>query len=98
DLSAAYGVRGRKGERVVAAVTLRAGRTVDGDDLAGAVRSLDANSRPEVIRVIDEMPLTTWYRPLKAPLRAAGVPRTGTTFTWDKKTSTYLSRSLSAQV
>ena len=93
DLAAAYGVPGRRGERIVAAVTLRPGRTIDGDDLAAALASLDERSRPTVVRVIDEMPLTTWYRPLKTPLRAAGVPNTGVAFLWKKKHATYVRRA-----
>jgi putative long chain acyl-CoA synthase len=29
------------------------------------------------VQVLDSMPVTTWYRPLTAPLREAGIPEPG---------------------
>jgi putative long chain acyl-CoA synthase len=78
DLAVAYGVAARGGhELAMAAVTLRRGHEVDAPSLSGALQSLPAFERPAVVRVVDEIPVTTWYRPLTAPLRAEGIPEPG---------------------
>ncbi len=82
DLAVAYGVRtapdgpgtGGEGETVVVAVTVRPGAEPDPGMLDRAVDDLDPASRPDVIRVVGEIPRTTWYRPRKQPLREQGVP------------------------
>ncbi len=33
--------------------------------------------RPDVVCAVPEIALTTWYRPLAAPLQARGLPRSG---------------------
>ena len=50
------------------------GRRVEAEDLAAALSVLPADERPDVVRVVDEIPVTTWYRPSTAALREAGVP------------------------
>jgi putative long chain acyl-CoA synthase len=60
---------------VVAAVTLRDGHDLVPGDLDAALATLEPHHRPAVVHVIDEMPVTTWYRPTAAPLREDGVPR-----------------------
>jgi putative long chain acyl-CoA synthase len=75
DLAVAYGVRAGEHEIAVAAVTQRARTTLTAADLARALDELEHAHRPLVVHVVEQIPLTTWYRPLAAPLRAAGVPR-----------------------
>ncbi|MDQ6835951.1 MAG: AMP-binding protein [Actinomycetota bacterium] len=79
DLAVAYGVRPkrRRNDVAVAAVVLRAGFSLSGDDLVGALGSLDPEQRPEVVQVVDSIPVTTWFRPVTTPLRAAGMPEAG---------------------
>jgi len=79
DLAAAYGVPNEStGEQLlVAAVTLRPGQELTEAALGAAVRTLRHDSRPAVVRVVEEMPMSTWYRPVKAPLRAQGIPAPG---------------------
>ena len=88
DLAVAYGVAPPEGslpegsddsadEVVVAAVTVRAGHELTGADVGAALRSLPAGQRPSVVRVVDEIPVTTWFRPLTGPLRASGIPSDG---------------------
>jgi putative long chain acyl-CoA synthase len=76
DLAVAYGVPRRAGapEVAVAAVALRAGRDVDAADLTAALHVLPPAARPALVHVVDGIPVTTWYRPLTTPLRAAGLP------------------------
>ncbi|MFA4929240.1 MAG: acyl-CoA synthetase, partial [Patulibacter sp.] len=78
DLSAVYPVS-RKDPAAppvaVAAVTLRADQDVSAGDVTAALEALDPEQRPDVVHVVDEIPLTTWYRPTTGALRAAGLPK-----------------------
>ena len=72
DLVAVYGVRrpGDDFESVVAAVTLQPGRTFDGRALRKAVDAfLPREQRPVLVRVLDELPMTSGHRVRKRPLR-----------------------------
>jgi putative long chain acyl-CoA synthase len=79
DLVVAYGVipEGGEHEIAIAAITLRAGAEITGRELAGALGGLPAGERPAIVQVLDEIPVTTWQRPVTGPLRAAGVPQPG---------------------
>jgi putative long chain acyl-CoA synthase len=79
DLAVAYGVvpTGSEREIAVAAVTSRTGYELEGADVAAALASLDPDARPAIVHVVDEIPVTTWYRPLTGPLRKAGLPEPG---------------------
>ncbi len=77
DLAVAYGVPAETGRVVLTvAVTLEPG--CDGLDLERLGRTvtdrLSAGSVPTVVRIVDEIPVTTWYRPLAGPLLEQGLP------------------------
>ncbi len=76
DLSVAYGVpvHGGEHELAVAAVTLRAGRELDASDLSRGMGRLGRGHRPAIVRVVGRIPVTTWFRPVTAPLRQEGIP------------------------
>jgi putative long chain acyl-CoA synthase len=76
DLAVAYGLKleGREPELAVAAVTLRDSQTLDARAVGDALERLPAPARPDIVHVVDEIPVTTWFRPLTAPLRDAGLP------------------------
>src|SRR5205085_6397861 len=76
DLAVAYGVRptGREYEVAVSAVTLRKECELGAGDLEAALSCLAPDQRPAIVHVVDQIPVTTWYRPITAPLRAAGIP------------------------
>ena len=75
DIAVAYGVADGKGREVaVAAVTLRADHELEASELTAALAPLPRAQRPTVVRVVNEIPVTTWYRPIIASLREAGVP------------------------
>jgi putative long chain acyl-CoA synthase len=76
DLAIAYGVLPSGGEHevAVAAVTLRAGRELAGEDVAVSLALLAPHERPAIVHVVDEIPVTTWHRPITGPLREAGIP------------------------
>jgi putative long chain acyl-CoA synthase len=76
DLAVAYGVpisRGRF-EIPAVAVVLRRGMDADLADLFERVEAeLDPQSRPVVLRIVDDIPVTAGYRPVKEPLRKQGI-------------------------
>ena len=76
DLAVCFGVTvpGAKGAVAVAAVTLRDDQELAAHDVSDALSVLDPAQRPRYVRVVDAIPVTTWYRPVVAPLRALGVP------------------------
>ncbi len=70
---AAYRVRDSDGsEHLIAAMTMRSGRGLSADLLTGALGALKPAQRPEFIRLVDRIPVTTWWRPQRAELAAAG--------------------------
>ena len=75
DLAVAYGVPVNGSELVVAAVSLRKDKELVAGDIAGALAGLGVDFRPAIVRVVGEIPVTTWYRPLTAPLRDEGIPK-----------------------
>jgi putative long chain acyl-CoA synthase len=79
DLAVAYGVpaAGGGGEMALAAVTLRRDGELTPRDIAGALGVLSSEERPAIVHVVDELPVTTWYRPMTGPLRRAGIPEAG---------------------
>jgi putative long chain acyl-CoA synthase len=79
DLAVAYGVAGNGSEHqlAVAAATLRSGHELGARELAGALRELQVRQRPAIVRVVETIPVTTWFRPLTAPLREEGIPEPG---------------------
>jgi putative long chain acyl-CoA synthase len=95
DLAVAYGVRGGGDhELAVAAVSLRQGQELTARQLTRGMKVLESGQRPAVVRVVDRIPLTTWYRPISAPLRAEGVVEGATGWYRDASGESY--RPLSA--
>ncbi len=79
DLAAAYGVRpeGADDEIAVAAITLRADRSLTARDLGQALAEVPRAGRAAIVHVVDHIPVTTWFRPLTEELRDAGIPELG---------------------
>jgi putative long chain acyl-CoA synthase len=79
DLAVAYGLRLGEGrpQLAVAAVTVRDDRPLDARTLTNALRALAEDERPAIVHVVDELPVTTWFRPMTGPLREAGLPSAG---------------------
>ncbi|WP_242901155.1 AMP-binding protein [Actinomadura terrae] len=61
-------------ELLAAAVTLREGGELTAADLSEALLRVEPASRPAIVRVVDEIPVTAEGRPRTAPLRDQGVP------------------------
>ena len=55
-------------------VTLRPDYELDAAELSAALAGLPRAQRPTVVRVVTEIPVTTWYRPITGPLRDEGIP------------------------
>jgi putative long chain acyl-CoA synthase len=79
DLAVAYGVTadGTEHQVAIAAVTLRPDEELTGEDIEAALEALPAGERPAIVHVVDQIPVTTWFRPMTGPLRAAGIPSSG---------------------
>jgi putative long chain acyl-CoA synthase len=79
DLAVAYGVlsSGSEHEVAVAAVTLQPGADLHPRDLKASLEGLPLAQRPAIVHVVDEIPVTTWFRPLTGGLRATGIPEPG---------------------
>ena len=84
DLAVAYGVRPSDDARelAVAAVTLRPDHELSAEMLSHALREVPEGHRPAVVHVIDEIPVTTWFRPVTGPLRQAGLPEAADGRAW----------------
>lgn len=77
DLAVAYGVPAEDHELAVAAVTRWGSSDLTSAEISAALAVLPAAQRPDVVHVVDEIPVTTWFRPSAAKLRQAGVPEAG---------------------
>jgi putative long chain acyl-CoA synthase len=100
DLAVAYGVRpdGSEPEIPVAAVTVRRGHRLNGREIGRALTGLERDQRPRIVQVVDRIPVTTWYRPITAPLREAGVPEPGDgTVAWYREASKDTYRQLTPE-
>jgi putative long chain acyl-CoA synthase len=92
DLAVAYGVTsiGAEGQVAVAAVTLRADQQLDGEDIDAALQVLPVSERPGIVHVVDRIPVTTWFRPMTAPLREAGIPSGANVWRLDPDAGAYV--------
>jgi putative long chain acyl-CoA synthase len=75
DLAVTYGVAVGGRQVAVTALTLLPGATVTAADLAEAVAGLPVGLPPDIIHVVDDLPLSATYRPTVGALRAAGLPK-----------------------
>ena len=75
DLAVTFGVPAGEAEVVVAAVTLLEGAELRSGDLDAALGTLAPERRPEAVRVVEEIPTSSWFRPLTGALREDGIPK-----------------------
>jgi putative long chain acyl-CoA synthase len=73
DLAACYGVERETDGAPIAlvAVTLRPGHALNAAAVGGALQALAPDARPDVVHVLDTMPLTSWFRPSVPELQDA---------------------------
>ena len=77
-------------------MTLRPGHSLDARSVGDALERLPAPARPDLVHVVDSIPVTTWYRPLIGPLRDAGIPRVNSERAWYRDRGGRRYRSLTA--
>lgn len=100
-LAVGYGVPNADGSTQIpcAAVTLRPGWKLEIAEVERTLADLGDGGIPRVIRLVDEIPLTTWYRPMSGPLRDEGLPaptKPPTCWYWDPKKGGYRRMSRAA--
>ncbi len=79
DLAVVYGVKpaGQEHEVALAAVTLWEGHELGAREVTSALAACPPHARPQIVHVVDQIPVTTWYRPLTGRLREQGIPEPG---------------------
>jgi putative long chain acyl-CoA synthase len=88
-----------KTELPMAAISLKPGHELDAAALAAlsdAVVALPAHARPRRIRVVDAIPMTDGFRPLKHPIAERGFDTEPGVYAWDDETLRYVPASESA--
>ena len=55
-------------------MTLRPGARPDADSIATALATLENGDAPDLVHVVDSMPMTSWWRPSTPALEASGWP------------------------
>jgi putative long chain acyl-CoA synthase len=100
DLSVVYGVDGPDGALAITAVTVRDGHELTPADITAAMDAIEGGCRPDIVHAVDEIPVTTWYRPMTGELRAAGVPkvrRPARAWALDRETDRYVPLTAAAR-
>lgn len=77
DLSVVYGVPGASGLLAVAAVSKWGSKAITAADVGGALASVPPAARPDIVHVVNDIPVTNWYRPDARELAARGLPKAG---------------------
>ena len=77
DLAVLYEVAGPSGPVAVAAVSLWDSAPITGADIGGALASIPADAQPDIVHVVDDIPVTNWYRPDARNLASRGLPKAG---------------------
>jgi len=93
DLCVTYGVPSPVEEQVyaLAAVMVRSGREVTAEDVTAALSALAPDLRPELVHIVDRIPVTIAYRLDTAPLREKGLPAPGKQAWWyDRRKDAYV--------
>jgi len=72
-----YGVPCAGGTLAVAAVTKWGKDAITAADVGGALASVPSDARPDIVHVVRDIPVTTWYRPDPSGLAARGLPKAG---------------------
>ena len=90
DLAVTYPMEVPGRTLAVTAITLRPGMNVTVADLTDAVTGMPVGLPPDLVHVVEELPVSASYRPTVSALKAAGLPKAGRN-TWylDSDTSTY---------
>jgi putative long chain acyl-CoA synthase len=77
DLVATYPVESGEASVAVTAVVLRPGEAISPADLAEAFVSVPISERPDIVKVVPNLPFSATYRPSTTHLRESGLPKPG---------------------
>ncbi len=77
DLAVVYGVPGGAGRVAVAAVSRWGSQAITAADIGGALASVPSAARPDIVHVVDDIPVTNWYRPDATGFASRGLPKAG---------------------
>ncbi|MET3861430.1 putative long chain acyl-CoA synthase [Dietzia sp. 2505] len=77
DLAVVYGVPVATGLVAVAAVSKWGSTAITAADVGGALVSVPSAGRPDIVHVVDDIPVTNWYRPDATRLATRGLPKAG---------------------
>ncbi|EGD24609.1 acyl-CoA synthetase [Prescottella equi] len=75
DLAVAYGVPTGDRQVPVAAITVHDGRVPSAAEVTAALGQLPIEQCPDIVHVVDRIPLGPSYRPQATELQAAGLPK-----------------------
>jgi putative long chain acyl-CoA synthase len=75
DLAVTYGVEAAEDRLVVVAFSVRSGFTVSVEEVGRALAALPTEQQPDVVRVVGQVPLSDWHRPVAGHLPADGLGR-----------------------
>jgi len=75
DLAVAYGVPAGDHQVAVAAITVHDGRVPSAAEVTAALGRLLIAQCPDIVHVVDRIPLGASYRPRSTELQAAGLPK-----------------------
>jgi hypothetical protein len=73
----------------VVAVQLQPSAEIDVSALSAAVAALPEYARPRRLRIVDEIPMTDGFRPIKRGIREL-VSQPSNAYTWDPRTQRFL--------
>ena len=90
DLAVTYPMEVPGRTLAVTAITLRPGMNVTVADLTDAVTGMPVGLPPDLVHVVEELPVSASFRPTVSALKAAGLPKAGRN-SWylDSDTGTY---------
>ena len=74
----------------IAAVQLRSGAALDLDGLSVATQALPEYARPRRIRIVEHLPMTDGFRPIKHGLRDLDLVGGPNVYEWDPRTQRYI--------
>jgi putative long chain acyl-CoA synthase len=99
DLAVTYGVPTEGDQIVVAAVSVWPGCELAVEDVGRALSAVPAEQQPDVVRVVAEIPLSDWHRPIAGRLAEEGVGRnTSACPVWYREQDTGRYRTLTTAV
>ncbi|HMT51276.1 MAG TPA: hypothetical protein PKC36_14130, partial [Dietzia sp.] len=68
---------GGAGRVAVAAVSRWGSQAITAADIGGALASVPSAGRPDIVHVVDHIPVTNWYRPDATGFASRGLPKAG---------------------